>query len=167
MAVLKYKTSGNTFQPISLMAPYTAGSNITINGTQIDVKSEKATNWDSAYGEAITFGKSTNGTSSNPVTSVSSVPVDKKLVVINMAGSSTTQNLSFSALPPAGRDINIIIKNTSASGGSNLTILIPHGGNYVNIVDGEANMTMVIEPTKYGEINLISDGVTGYIRYVV
>lgn len=113
-------------------------------------------NWNSAYAEAVTFGLG-----ANTATTVASLPVTKRLVIVTNPG---TASLSLASLPAAGREIHVIINATSAA-----TITIPHGTSgsitYVNTNDG-ASGEMSVSAGKYGEINIVSDGSKAYIRYM-
>lgn len=113
-------------------------------------------NWNAAYAEAVTFGLG-----ANTATTVASLPVTKRLVIVTNPG---TASLSLASLPAAGREIHVIINATSAA-----TITIPHGTSgsitYVNTNDG-ASSKMSVSAGKYGEINIVSDGSKAYIRYI-
>lgn len=87
-------------------------------------------------------------------TSVSGLSPNKRLHVANL---NTDANLRLSKLPDAGRDIHIIIKNTSSD---SIDINIPGDSFYVRICDP----VYTIKPSEYLEVNIISDGGSAYIR---
>lgn len=92
----------------------------------------------------------------NKVTSISSIPITKRLVVATISGSG---QLTLSGTPAAGREIQIMILN---SGSSDITVTIPKtvlGGTQVA---GQ----FTIKPANCGEVNVISDGTTLYPRWV-
>lgn len=86
----------------------------------------------------------------NNVSSIASIPVNKRLVIC----TATSGTFSLASIPPAGREIHIILGAGSYE--------IPNTGNYVLMND---NTSMSVASGKRGEINVISDGTTGYIRY--
>ena len=90
------------------------------------------------------------------VASVTNVPISKRLVI---ASISTNQSLTLIGIPKAGREIHMLVHNTSPT---QITLSIPNSGNYVNTQNSNA---MTINSGSYGEINLISDGGKVYIKY--
>lgn len=91
----------------------------------------------------------------NPVTTLSNIPVDKRLVVASISSGS----LTLASTPAAGREIHVIIKNTTSS---DITITVPNNGNY----NSSIGTSLKIKGNSYGEINIISDGTTMYVRGV-
>lgn len=92
----------------------------------------------------------------NNVTSIASVPVDKRLVIATI---SSSQSLSLASNLSAGKEVHIIIYN---SGSSSISIALPNTGNYKCLVD----TALSIDAGNYAEINIISDGTNMYIRAV-
>lgn len=88
------------------------------------------------------------------LTSVYGISPNKRLHVANI---NTDADLRLSRLPDAGRDIHIIIKNTSSD---SIDINIPGDSYYVRICDP----VYTIKPSEYLEVNIISDGGSAYIR---
>lgn len=92
----------------------------------------------------------------NNVTSVTSIPVSKRLVIANI---SSSQSLSLASNLSAGKEVHIIIYN---SGSSSISIALPNTGNYKCLVD----TALSIDAQNYAEINIISDGTNMYIRAI-
>jgi hypothetical protein len=91
----------------------------------------------------------------NTITSLSDIPITKKLIIANIDSDQ-----SFSIDPPSsGREINIIIHNTSST---DIIITIPTSNGYIAMTGEELS----IAGNSYGEINIISDGTNRYIRAV-
>lgn len=93
-------------------------------------------------------------TESNTVSSISSIPVDKRLVI-----ATITEDGSFSLASTLenGKEIHVIVKNTA---GEAKTITLPNDGGYICLVDS----ALSIDADSYAEINVISDGENMYIR---
>ncbi len=114
---------------------------------------------DGATAKAETdFLTGSNGTDTTPLTSVANIPVDKRLVRVNLSGDD---NFTLESLPAAGHEIHIIVKATDA-----VTITIPSSTseNFYECLNDSTSMN--IASGKYGEINVISDGDKAYIRYL-
>lgn len=92
----------------------------------------------------------------NKVSSVSSIAVDKRLVVATI---SSNGSLGLASTPAAGREIHVIINNTSSS---DITITIPDNSSYKSAI----GTSLKIKGNSYGEVNIISDGTTMYVRGV-
>lgn len=90
----------------------------------------------------------------NTTTSITSIPVNKRLVIANI---SSSQSFSLASTLPAGKEIYIIIYN---SGSNAISIALPNTGNYKCLVD----TALSIDAQNYAEINIISDGTNMYIR---
>lgn len=90
----------------------------------------------------------------NTATTVSQIPVTKRLVTVNM---SQSEALSLERVPSAGREIHIIINN---SGTSTISIALPNTGEYVCITEP----ALSLNAGSYAELNIISDGTLMYIR---
>lgn len=120
------------------------------------------TAFDGAAGKAAKdetdFMTGSNGTDTTPLTSVASIPVGKRLVRVTLSDSDS---FSLEELPAAGREIHVIVKATAA-----VTITIPSStsDNFYECLNDSTSMS--IASGKYGEINVISDGVKAYIRYL-
>lgn len=95
-------------------------------------------------------------TGNNIVTSVTSVTVDKQLVIANI---SSSQSFSLASLLDAGKEMHIIIHNT---GSSSISIALPNTNSYICLVD----TALSIDAGNYAEINIISDGTKMYIRAI-
>lgn len=95
-------------------------------------------------------------TGNNIVTSVTSVTVDKQLVIANI---SSSQSFSLASLLDAGKEMHIIIYNT---GSSSISIALPNTDSYICLVD----TALSIDAGNYAEINIISDGTKMYIRAI-
>lgn len=91
-------------------------------------------------------------TGHNTVTSLTSVPITKRLVRANLSAGGT---LSLAGTPTDGRELHIIVRSTN--GGA---ITLPTSGSWV--VMGENSLTL--EAGGYCEINIISDGSNLYAR---
>lgn len=95
---------------------------------------------------ALTF----HGT--NNVNSLSNIPVDRNLVVAELADSC---ELSVADLMVPGQEVHIIAHAFTA-----IEITIPTSGGYVNLTED----TISLGANEYCEINLISDGTNIYVR---
>ena len=98
------------------------------------------------------ISEATYNTGHNTATSLTSVPITKRLVIANLSAGGT---LSLAGTPADGRELHIIVKSTS--GGA---ITLPTSGSWV--VMGEKSLTL--EAGGYCEINIISDGSNLYAR---
>lgn len=98
------------------------------------------------------ISEATYNTGHNTVTSLTSVPITKRLVIANLSAGGT---LSLAGTPADGRELHIIVKSTN--GGA---ITLPTSGSW--IVMGEKSLTL--EAGDYCEINIISDGSNLYAR---
>jgi len=111
---------------------------------------------DGATAKAETdFLTGSNGNNTSALTTVAGIPVNKRLVRVNR---STDDSFSLESLPAAGHEIHVIVYASAA-----VKITIPNTGDYICLND---STSMNIASGKYGEINVISDGVKGYIRYL-
>ena len=90
------------------------------------------------------------------VNTLSDIPITYRLVIATVSADSS---LTLANTPSVGREIHVIIHNTSTS---EIAITLPNSGNYVNTLD----QVMTIDGSSYGEINLISDGNVIYIKYI-
>ena len=190
MAVLKYRNSQGNYVPFNtyLASAYqfdgTYDATTNKAATVYSVTSRMPTNmpasqggtdnslvttgdkykWNEAYAEGVTFERG-----ANTQATVASVPVTKGLVIVTIVSGQTAQAFSLGGITtfatdfPSGREVHIIVDNSNNS--SDLTVTIPHGGNLVNVND-MASGTMTIAKNKIGEINVLSNGTKGYIRYV-
>lgn len=93
-------------------------------------------------------------TGANSVTSLVSVPTNKRLCVITVGAAAS---LSLDGTVAEGRELHMIIKNTS---GSTISVTIP------NTFESTIGDTFDVEAESFGEINIISDGSTMYLRAV-
>lgn len=90
----------------------------------------------------------------NTATTVSQIPVTKRLIIVKM---SQSEALSLEQVPSAGREIHIIINNSSTS---TISIALPNTGKYVCITEP----ALSLNAGSYAELNIISDGQLMYIR---
>lgn len=91
------------------------------------------------------------GYSTSP--SISILPVDKQSVICTISASGT---LGLYDIIPEGRELHVIIKNTSSSA---ITITIP--STMINVMGGN----LQIDGNSYGELNILSCG-SYYVRGV-
>lgn len=89
----------------------------------------------------------------NTVTSLTGIPVDKKLVIANISANAT---LSLSSGLPVG-EIHIIVNNNATS---NITITLPSDTTYKHL----SGNTLTISAESTNEINIIYDGTNYYTR---
>lgn len=93
----------------------------------------------------------------NSVDSIASIPTTKRLVIATLSESSNDFSLSGNKLAD-GYEIHVIIKN---NGTDEITITLPTDGGYELV-----GSTIKIASGSYGEVNVISDGTTLYVRGV-
>lgn len=108
--------------------------------------------FNNTYKDAITWIEDFNS-----VSTLVNIPCTKRLVIANIAVSET---MSISAAIPKGREMHIIIKNTS---NSDITVTLPTGNSYINL---EGN-SFVITSSSYAEVNIIADKLNSYVRFIV
>ena len=102
--------------------------------------------------QAISDATFNNG--HNTVSSVSGIPVSKRLVIATISNNGS---FTLASTPADGREIHVIVHNTS---GSDIEITMPSGSNYVNM----SGDTLTVAGSSYADINVISDGTKMYIR---
>ena len=102
--------------------------------------------------QAISDATFNNG--HNAVSSVTGIPVSKRLVIATISNNGS---FTLASTPADGREINVIVHNTS---GSDIEITMPSGSNYVNM----SGDTLTVAGSSYADINVISDGTNMYIR---
>lgn len=138
-----------------------SGSNLTLTGTvtssgslTVGVASgysvpttANQNNWNDSY--SFLFGH-------NTAASVANIPVTKRLVIATVSGADS---FSLASTPASGREIHVIINNSSSS---DITITIPNAGSYKSAIGTELS----IKGSSYGEVNVISDGTNMYVRGV-
>lgn len=90
----------------------------------------------------------------NNVTSLADIPTTKRLVIATI--SSSTNELSLSGTLADGYEIHVIVIN---NGEADITVSLPQSGGYVAVGD-----TINIAASSTGEINIISDGSSLYVR---
>lgn len=93
---------------------------------------------------------------SNVITSLSDVPITKRLVIARI---STSQELTIHNTITNGKELHIIVINSTTR---DITVALPNTGNYVCLVD----TALTIEAGACKEINVISDGHLMYIRSI-
>ena len=89
------------------------------------------------------------------VTTLENLPINYRFIVAEI---SSDQSLSVSQIPSAGRELHLIVHNSSYA---EMVITLPDSGKFVNTSDSIITM----DPLSYVEINLISDGNIVYIKY--
>lgn len=94
-----------------------------------------------------------NSGGSVTVSSVSSIPITSKLVIVQLSGDESL-SVSWGMVP--GQEIHLII-----SGSGNITI--PNDYEYVNLTGEDV---ISVSDGSYVEINIISDGNKKYIRSI-
>ena len=94
-----------------------------------------------------------NSGGSVTVSSVSSIPITSKLVIVQLSGD---ESLSVDWGMTPGQEIHLII-----SGSGNITI--PNDYEYVNLTGKDV---ISVSDGSYVEINIISDGNKKYIRSI-
>ena len=102
--------------------------------------------------QAISDATFNNG--HNAVSSVSGIPVSKRLVIATISNDGS---FTLASTPADGREIHVIVHNTS---GSDIEITMPSGSNYVKM----SGDTLTVAGSSYADINVISDGTKMYIR---
>ena len=102
--------------------------------------------------QAISDATFNNG--HNAVSSVTDIPVSKRLAIATISNDGS---FTLASTPADGREIHVIVHNTS---GSDIEITMPSGSNYVNM----SGDTLTVAGSSYADINVISDGTKMYIR---
>lgn len=93
----------------------------------------------------------------NSVTSLNSVPLNKRLVIATL---NTNDTLSLGGLGISdGRELEIIVHNTSSS---DITISMPNSGGFIN----QSGEILTVKANTYADINILSDGTNFYIRFL-
>ena len=90
----------------------------------------------------------------NAVSSVTGIPVSKRLVIATISNNGS---FTLASTPADGREIHVIVHNTSSS---DIEITMPSGSNYVKM----SGDTLTVAGSSYADINVISDGTKMYIR---
>lgn len=130
---------------VALLVPFAkaVGRKADNNHTHSDYA--KASHTHSSYAPA-------SATTTNAVTAI---PVAHSLVVASVSASAS---FKLASTPVAGREVHVIIKNTSSAA---ITITLPTSGGYSSDAD-----SFSIPANGIGEVNAISDGTTIYLRSV-
>lgn len=93
----------------------------------------------------------------NSVTSLNSVPLNKRLVIATL---NTNDTLSLGGLGISdGRELEIIVHNTSSN---DITISMPNSGGFIN----QSGEILTVKANTYADINILSDGTNFYIRFL-
>lgn len=106
--------------------------------------------FNNTYKDAITWIEDFNS-----VSTLVNIPCTKRLVIANIAVSET---MSISANIPQGRELHIIIKNTSDT---DITVTLPTDSRYINL----GGNSFIITPYFYAEVNIISTDTNSYVRF--
>lgn len=93
-----------------------------------------------------------NGASTS--TTISAVPVNKHFCVLTISANGT---FALASTPAAGREIHIVVKNSSTS---DRTITLPDASPYVNM----SSDSLTVPASGYADINILSDGTNMYLR---
>lgn len=94
------------------------------------------------------------------VTSISAIPIDKRLVFCTISAGGS---FGLASTPADGKEVHIIVKNSSTA---QITITIPNNGTYVNMDGMDGSSSLTIGPSYYADINVVSDGSKMYVRAV-
>lgn len=92
----------------------------------------------------------------NTITSLTSVPTDKRLVVVSISADET---ITLDGSIDTGRELHIIINNT---GSSDISASLTSSENYITITE----FPITVKAGGYAEINVISDGNKYYFRSI-
>ena len=123
--------------------------------TKINTISGMAESASSSATSALTIATFYSG--HNSATTLSNIPNDKRLVIATISGDVSANDFSISGNSlNDGYEIHIIVNN---SGDGQIIVTFPNSNSYVAITQ-----SITINPEKYGEINVISDGTKLYIR---
>lgn len=122
----------------------------------LDVNGSIGTNTDVFIKDKSVSGFISFYEGSNTATSLSSVPVDKRLCVCTVSASGS---FSLASVPAAGREVHVIVSNTWDS---DIAVALPNTGDYVCLTD----TALSVKAGGYAEINVISDGSRMYIRSI-
>ena len=101
-----------------------------------------------------TISDTTFNNGHNAVSSVTGIPVSKRLAIATISNNGS---FTLASTPADGREIHVIVHNTS---GSDIEITMPSGSNYVKM----SGDTLTVAGSSYADINVISDGTNMYIR---
>lgn len=100
----------------------------------------------------------------NTVTSLTSLPTDKPLIIasltIDTIYTPVAVELSLANVPPAGSELHVIVQNNTVN--IEIGVALPTASPYVNLGDAMVK----IAAGERGEINLVSDGTNVYIRSI-
>lgn len=94
-------------------------------------------------------------TGHNTATSLSNVATSKRLVIATI---SSNQNFTVANNPGDGKELHIIVHNTS---GSDRTVSMPTTSSYVNM----SGDSLTVPANGYAEINVVFDNSYRYIRF--
>lgn len=134
----------------SMIPTYTNGTGISISSNQISLNSTYAGYCNNAN-TLYTFYEG-----SNSVTSLTNIPVTKRLCFVTVSSSAS---MTLASTISNGREVHIIIKN---SGSADITVTMPTSSTYVHL--GENFFT--VPAGGYSELNIISDGSKHYTRFI-
>lgn len=94
-------------------------------------------------------------TGHNTATSLSNVATTKRLVIATI---SSNQSFTVANNPGDGKELHIIVRNTS---GSDRTVSMPTTSSYVNM----SGDSLTVPANGYAEINVVFDNSYRYIRF--
>lgn len=94
-------------------------------------------------------------TGHNTATSLSNVATTKRLVIATI---SSNQSFTVANNPGDGKELHIIVRNTS---GSDRTVSMPTTSSYVNM----SGDSLTVPANGYAEINVVFDNSKRYIRF--
>lgn len=94
-------------------------------------------------------------TGHNTATRLSSVATSKRLVIATI---SSNQSFTVANNPGDGKELHIIVHNTS---GSDITVSMPTASSYVNM----SGDSLTVPANGYAEINVVFDNSKRYIRF--
>lgn len=151
------QSDGNLIFNFTCIKPTDAGNTKTIHSVAIPTATTEAAGVMSPTDKTNLDNEVVFNTGHNTVTTLTSVPVDKRLVIANI---SSAQTLTLASLPADGREINIIVHNTATDAVE--VSFTGIGDSYINM----SGDTLSVTGSGYAGINIISDGTNGYVRAV-
>ena len=94
----------------------------------------------------------------NTVTTLSNIPQTKRSVLCSVSTDQTFYLNMNSTLMPDGQEIHVLVQNTNTT--NNITVAYSTNATYVRM----SGDSLTIQPSSWGEINVLRLGNTYYIR---
>lgn len=129
---------------------YTNGTGIAISSNQISLDTTYKGYCDNAN-TLYTFYEG-----SNSVTTLTNIPVTKRLCFATVSASAS---LTMNGMIANGREVHIIIKNDSSA---DITVTMPTSSTYIHLGDS----FFTVPAGGYAELNIISNGSKHYTRFI-